>query len=78
MTARAGEWQPSLSAATQFSPLVHDFGTGGVSDHIFALSHVLSQSFVPHLDDFPDRQHGTYRPSHLRQQHCGASADVAN
>ena len=56
MTARAGEWQPSSSAAAQFSPLVHDVGTGGVSDHIFALFHLLSQSLVPHLRDFTYRQ----------------------
>ena len=78
MTARAGEWQPNLSAAAQLNPRVLDVGIGGVSDHIFALSHLLSQSLVPHLCDFPDRQDGTFRPSHLRQQDCGASADVAN
>ena len=78
MSARAGEGQPGLSAAAKFNPLEHDVDTGGVSDHIFALSHLLSQSLVPHLCDFPDRQDGTFRPSHLRQQDCGASADVAN
>ena len=42
--------------AVQFDPLVHHVDTGGVSDHVFALFHLLGLSFAPRLRDFPDRR----------------------
>ena len=42
--------------AAQFDPLVHHVDTGGVSDHVFALFHLLGLSFAPRLRDFPDRR----------------------
>ena len=39
-----------------FDPLVHHVDTGGVSDHVFALFHLLGLSFAPRLRDFPDRR----------------------
>ena len=40
--------------AALFDPLHVD--TGGVSDHVFALFHLLGLSFAPRLRDFPDRR----------------------
>ncbi len=37
-------------------PLVHYTDTGGVSDHVFALFHLLGMTFAPRLRDFPDRR----------------------
>ena len=42
--------------AAQFDPLVHHVDTGGVSEHVFALFHLLGLSFAPRLRDFPDRR----------------------
>ena len=42
--------------AAQFNPLVHHVDTGGVSDHVFALFHLLDLTLVPRLRDFPDRR----------------------
>lgn len=42
--------------AAQFNPLVHHVDTGGVSDHVFALFHLLGLVFAPRLRDFPDRR----------------------
>ena len=42
--------------AAEFDPLVHHVDTGGVSDHVFALFHLLGLSFAPRLRDFPDRR----------------------
>ena len=42
--------------AAQFNPLVHYVDTGGVSDHVFALFHLLGLVFAPRLRDFPDRR----------------------
>ncbi len=42
--------------AAQFNPLVHYVDTGGVSDHVFALFHLLGLMLVPRLRDFPDRR----------------------
>ena len=42
--------------AAQFDPLVHHVDTGGVSDHVFALFHLLGLSFAPRLRNFPDRR----------------------
>ena len=42
--------------AAQFNPLMHYVDTGGVSDHVFALFHLLGLVFAPRLRDFPDRR----------------------
>ena len=42
--------------AAEFDPLVHYVDTGGVSDYVFALFHLLGLSFAPRLRDFPDRR----------------------
>ena len=42
--------------AAEFDPLVHHVDTGGVSDHVFALFHLIGLSFAPRLRDFPDRR----------------------
>ncbi len=42
--------------AAQFNPLVHHVDTGGVSDHVFALFHLLGLTIEPCLRDFPDRR----------------------
>jgi TnpA family transposase len=38
------------------NPLTHYTDTGGVSDHVFALFHLLGMKFTPRLRDFPDRK----------------------
>ena len=45
-----------MGNAAQFNPLVHYVDTGGVSDHVFALFHLLGLTFAPRLRDFPDRR----------------------
>ena len=45
-----------LRNPTSFDPLVHHTDTGGVSDHVFALFHLLGMTFAPRLRDFPDRR----------------------
>lgn len=45
-----------LGNPASFDPLVHYTDTGGVSDHVFALFHLLGMSFAPRLRDFPDRR----------------------
>ena len=40
----------------RFNPLVHYVDTGGVSDHVFALFHLLGMQLAPRLKDFPDRR----------------------
>ena len=45
-----------LNNPASFDPLVHYTDTGGVSDHVFALFHLLGMSFAPRLRDFPDRR----------------------
>ncbi len=40
---------------TTFNPLIHYADTGGVSDHVFALFHLLCLVFAPRLRDFPQR-----------------------
>ena len=47
--------------AAQFNPLVHYVDTGGVSDHVFALFHLLGLTFAPRLRDFPDRRLACFR-----------------
>ena len=45
-----------LGNPASFDPLVHYTDTGGVSDHVFALFHLLGMTFAPRLRDFPDRR----------------------
>lgn len=45
-----------LGNAASFVPAEHFTDTGGVSDHVFALFHLLGMRFVPRLRDFPDRR----------------------
>ena len=45
-----------LNNPASFDPLVHYTDTGGVSDHVFALFHLLGMRFAPRLRDFPDRR----------------------
>ncbi len=45
-----------MGNAAQFNPLVHYTDTGGVSDHVFALFHLLGLRLVPRLRDFPNRK----------------------
>src|SRR6056297_3169606 len=45
-----------LSNPASFDPLVHYTDTGGVSDHVFAMFHLLGMTFAPRLRDFPDRR----------------------
>lgn len=45
-----------LTNPASFDPLVHYTDTGGVSDHVFALFHLLGMTFAPRLRDFPDRR----------------------
>ena len=53
--------------AAEFDPLVHHVDTGGVSDHVFALFHLLGLSFAPRLRDFPDRRLACFgRPGRWR------------
>jgi len=39
-----------------FDPLIHYTDTSGVSDHVFALFHLLGMTFAPRLRDFPGRR----------------------
>jgi TnpA family transposase len=50
-----------LSNPASFDPLVHYTDTGGVSDHVFALFHLLGMTFAPRLRDFPDRRLACFR-----------------
>jgi TnpA family transposase len=45
-----------LGNPASFDPLVHYTDTGGVSDHVFSLFHLLGMTFAPRLRDFPDRR----------------------
>lgn len=45
-----------MSNPASFDPLVHYTDTGGVSDHVNALFHLLGTTFAPRLRDFPDRR----------------------
>ena len=58
--------------AAQFDPLVHHVDTGGVSDHVFALFHLLGLSFAPRLRDFPDRRLACFG----RPRRCKALAPI--
>ena len=41
----------------------HYVDTGGATDHVFALSHLLGYRFVPRLRDLADRRLGTFEPA---------------
>ncbi|WP_208990620.1 Tn3 family transposase [Pseudovibrio sp. Tun.PSC04-5.I4] len=41
-----------MGNAAQFNPLVHYVDTGGVSDHVFAMFHLLGHKLVPQLSCF--------------------------
>jgi TnpA family transposase len=41
----------------------HYTGTGGATDHVFALSHLLGYRFVPRIRDLADRRLGTFEPA---------------
>ena len=45
-----------MGNAAQFNPLTHYVDTGGVSDHVFALFHLLGLKLAPRLRNFPDRR----------------------
>ena len=42
---------------------VHYTDTGGATDHVFALCHLLGLRFVPRLRDLADRRLGTIEPA---------------
>lgn len=67
-----------ISAATHEAPYVldgllhhgsgleigtHYTDTGGATDHVFALCHMLGYRFCPRLRDFPDRRFATFEPA---------------
>jgi TnpA family transposase len=41
----------------------HYTDTGGATDHVFALSHMLGYRFVPRMRDLADRRLGTFEPA---------------
>lgn len=43
-----------------FEPATHYADTGGASDHVFALAHLLGFRFVPRLRDLTDRRLGVF------------------
>jgi len=45
-----------MGNAAQFNPLTHYVDTGGVSDHVFAMFHLLGLKLAPRLRDLPDRR----------------------
>jgi TnpA family transposase len=45
------------------APRVHYTDTGGATDHVFALCHLLGFRFVPRLRDLADRRLGSIDPS---------------
>ena len=56
---RRGAFRPGRARGKtppSFNPLVHYVDTGGVSDHVFALFHLLGLVFAPRLRDFPERR----------------------
>jgi TnpA family transposase len=56
-----------MGNAAQFNPLTHYVDTGGVSDHVFALFHLLGLKLAPRLRDFPDRRLACFgKPSMLK------------
>ena len=44
-----------MGNAAQFNPLAHYVDTGGVSDPVFSLFHLLGLKLAPRLRHFPDR-----------------------
>jgi TnpA family transposase len=53
----------SLSHGTNLELATHYTDTGGSSDHVFALSHLLGFRFVPRLRDISDRKIGFFAGS---------------
>lgn len=45
-----------MGNVAQFNPLLHYVDTGGVSEYVFALFHLLGLSLTPRLRDFPNRR----------------------
>jgi len=53
--------------AAEFDPLAYHVDTRGMSDHVFALFHLLGLSSAPRLRDFPDRRLTSFgRPGRWR------------
>ena len=55
-TAEHTSFDGLLGNPASFDALIHYTDTGGVSDHVLALFHLLGLSFAPRLRDFPDRR----------------------
>lgn len=51
-----------LLHGSSLAPRVHYTDTGGATDHVFALCHLLNYRFVPRLRDLADRRLGTIAP----------------
>ncbi|SEF07583.1 Transposase and inactivated derivatives, TnpA family [Rhizobiales bacterium GAS188] len=52
-----------LLHASSLAPRVHYTDTGGATDHVFALCHLLGYCFVPRLRDLADRRLGSVEPA---------------
>jgi TnpA family transposase len=52
-----------LLHGSSLAPRVHYTDTGGATDHVFALCHLLGYRFVPRLRDLADRRLGTVEPA---------------
>jgi len=52
-----------LLHGSSLAPRVHYTDTGGATDHVFALCHLLGYRFVPRLRDLADRRLGTFEPA---------------
>jgi len=51
-----------LLHSSSLAPRVHYADTGGATDHVFALCHLLGYRFLPRLRDLADRRLGTIEP----------------
>ena len=49
-----------VAHGTGIEPVTHYADTGGSSDHVFSLAHLLGFRFVPRLRDLADRKIGTF------------------
>lgn len=67
ISATAGEAPYVLDGlllhGSALAPQVHYTDTGGATDHVFALCHLLGLRFVPRLRDLADRRLGTIEPA---------------
>ena len=52
-----------LLHGSSLAPRVHYTDTGGATDHVFALCHLLGYRFVPRLRDLADRRLGSVEPA---------------